>query len=183
MISLFAFIVTLGIIVDDAIVVGENIYEKRERGMPASQAAVEGAQEIATPVIFAVLTNIVAFAPLFFVPGASGKLYLQIPAVAVSVLAISLIGSLFILPAHLSHPMPGWLRIVLWPYLQFMRVVAKIDMPHRLQRQHPAHLCSHLEQGAAMAVLHHRGWRSALGGHPWIRRRTDSVHVSSEGRG
>ena len=69
MISLFAFIVTLGIIVDDAIVVGENIYEKRERGMPAMQASIEGAREIAAPVTFAVMTNIVAFMPMLFVPG------------------------------------------------------------------------------------------------------------------
>jgi multidrug efflux pump subunit AcrB len=103
MISLFAFIVTLGIIVDDAIVVGENIYEKREKGMPATQAAIEGAREIAAPVTFAVMTNIVAFMPMLFVPGASGRLYLQIPAVAISVFLISLIDSLFILPAHLSH--------------------------------------------------------------------------------
>ena len=103
MISLFAFIVTLGIIVDDAIVVGENIYEKREQGMPAMQAAIEGAREIAAPVTFAVLTNIVAFMPMLFVPGASGRLFLQIPAVAISVFAISLVESLFVLPAHLSH--------------------------------------------------------------------------------
>ena len=103
MISLFAFIVTLGIIVDDAIVVGENIYEKREQGMPALKAAIEGAREIAGPVTFAVLTNIVAFMPMLFVPGASARLFMQIPAVAISVFAISLIESIFILPAHLSH--------------------------------------------------------------------------------
>lgn len=106
MISLFAFIVTLGIIVDDAIVVGENIYEKREQGMPAMQAAVEGARQIAGPITFAVLTNIVAFAPMLFVPGASGKLFMQIPAVAISVFLVSLIESIFILPAHLSHVSP-----------------------------------------------------------------------------
>lgn len=103
MISLFAFIVTLGIIVDDAVVAGENIYEKREQGMPIGQAAIAGAQEIAMPIVFAVLTNIVAFMPLFFVPGVSGKFFRQIPAVVVSVFAISLIESLFVLPAHLSH--------------------------------------------------------------------------------
>ena len=103
MISLFAFIVTLGIIVDDAVVVGENIYEKREQGMAPLDAAIAGAQEIAGPVTFAVLTNIVAFMPLLFVPGASGKLFLQIPAVAISVFLISLVESLFIMPAHLSH--------------------------------------------------------------------------------
>lgn len=108
MISLFAFIVSLGIIVDDAIVVGENIYEKREQGMPALAAAIAGAREIAGPVTFAVLTNIVAFAPMLFVPGASGKLFMQIPAVAISVFLVSLIESLLVLPAHLSHdPRPS----------------------------------------------------------------------------
>ena len=103
MISLFAFIVTLGIIVDDAVVVGENIFEKREAGMPALEAAIAGAREISGPVTFAVLTNMVAFAPMLFVPGASGKLFMQIPAVAISVFAVSLVESLFVLPAHLSH--------------------------------------------------------------------------------
>ena len=108
MISLFAFIVTLGIIVDDAIVVGENIYEKREQGMPAMEAAIAGARQIAGPITFAVLTNMVAFAPMLFVPGSSGKLFMQIPAVAISVFIVSLIESIFILPAHLSHaPSPS----------------------------------------------------------------------------
>ena len=106
MLSLFAFIVTLGIVVDDAVVVGENVYEKREQGLPFLQAAVEGTKEIAAPVLFAVLTNIVAFLPLFFVPGAIGNFFRQIPAVVVAVFAVSLIESLFILPAHLSHQTP-----------------------------------------------------------------------------
>jgi len=123
MISLFAFIVTLGIIVDDAIVVGENIYEKRERGLPALQAAIEGAREMAAPVTFAVLTNVIAFMPMLFVPGASGRLFLQIPAVAISVFAISLIESLFVLPAHLSHAPRRTLfwRIVSIPSASFGR--------------------------------------------------------------
>ena len=103
MISLFAFIVSLGIIVDDAIVIGESIHEKREQGLPALDAAIAGAREIAAPVTFAVLTNIVAFMPMLFVPGASARLFLQIPAVAISVFAISLIESLFVLPCHLAH--------------------------------------------------------------------------------
>jgi len=103
MVSLFAFIVTLGIVVDDAIIVGENIFERRRAGEPPLQAAIEGAKEIASPVVFAVLTNITAFMPLFFVPGASGNIFRQIPAVVVSVFAISLVESLFILPAHLAH--------------------------------------------------------------------------------
>ena len=125
MISLFAFIVTLGIIVDDAVVVGENIYEKRERGMSAMQASIEGAREIAAPVTFAVLTNIVAFMPMLFVPGASGKLYLQIPAVAISVFLISLVESLLILPAHLAHSPKRTLfwRIVSLPSDRFSRLL------------------------------------------------------------
>jgi multidrug efflux pump subunit AcrB len=103
MISLFAFIITLGIIVDDAIVVGENIYEKREQGHSTLDAAILGAQQISKPVFFAILTNIVAFMPLFFVPGISGKFFMQIPAIVVSVFLISLIESLYILPAHLAH--------------------------------------------------------------------------------
>ena len=103
MISLFAFIITLGIIVDDAVVVGENIYEKRQRGMPFLQAAIEGAREISGPVVFAVLTNIAAFLPLMFVPGVAGNFFRNIPAVTISVFCVSLIESLFILPAHLSH--------------------------------------------------------------------------------
>ena len=70
MISLFAFIITLGIIVDDAVVAGEIIYQKREQGLPFVEAAIVGAREIAGPIMFAVLTNIAAFLPLFFVPGA-----------------------------------------------------------------------------------------------------------------
>ena len=123
MISLFAFIVSLGIIVDDAIVVGENIYEKREQGIPPLEAAIAGAREIAGPVTFAVLTNIVAFTPMLFVPGASGKLFMQIPAVAISVFAVSLIESLLVLPAHLSHdPRPSlfW-RVAAIPSRHFGR--------------------------------------------------------------
>jgi len=103
MISMFAFIVTLGIVVDDAIVVGENIYQKRQRGLSGVRAAIAGAKEMARPVTFSVLTTVAAFTPMFFVPGISGKLFGVIPAIVVSVLAISLIESFFVLPAHLSH--------------------------------------------------------------------------------
>ena len=103
MVSLFAFIVTLGIIVDDAVVAGEIIYQKREQGLSLIQAAIVGTREIAGPIMFAVLTNIAAFLPLFFVPGVIGNLIRQIPSVVVAVLVVSLIESLFVLPAHLAH--------------------------------------------------------------------------------
>jgi multidrug efflux pump subunit AcrB len=110
MASMFAFIVTLGIVVDDAIIVGENIYYHRQNGSDWFSAAVKGAREIAMPVNFSVLTNMVAFMPMFFVPGFMGKVFRQIPIVVISVFVISLVESLFILPAHLGHrhaPKPG----------------------------------------------------------------------------
>ena len=103
MVSMFAFIVTLGIVVDDAIVVGENVYHHHQQGLPWLDAAVRGTREIAMPVTFSVLTNMVAFMPLMFVPGFMGKVFGQMPIVVISVFVISLIESLFILPAHLGH--------------------------------------------------------------------------------
>jgi len=103
MVSLFALIITLGIVVDDAIVVGENAWQKMEKGMPSAEAAVAGAKEMAVPVTFAVLTTVAAFAPLFFVPGVTGKIFSIIPAIVVSVLIFSLVEGFFILPAHLAH--------------------------------------------------------------------------------
>jgi multidrug efflux pump subunit AcrB len=103
MISLFAFIVTLGMVVDDAIIVGENIYHFRQRGFPILEAAIRGTREVAQPVCFSILTTMAAFSPMFFVPGFSGKLFGVIPAIVITVLAISLIESLFVLPAHLGH--------------------------------------------------------------------------------
>ncbi len=102
MISLFAFIVVLGIVVDDAIVVGENIYEYLERGMKPIDAAIRGVREMAIPVTFAVLTTAAAFAPMLFVTGRMGKIMRQIPIVVIAVLVMSLVESLLILPAHLS---------------------------------------------------------------------------------
>ena len=102
-ISMFAFIITLGIVVDDAIVAGENMYHHHQTGKPWLQAAIAGSREISMPVIFSVLTNIVAFAPLLFISGFMGKVFRQIPIVVVAVFAVSLIESLLILPAHIGH--------------------------------------------------------------------------------
>ncbi|MEO1227425.1 MAG: efflux RND transporter permease subunit [Myxococcota bacterium] len=119
MISLFAFIITLGIVGDDAIVVGENIYEMRERGMGRMSAAISGAKQISGPVTFSVLTTIAAFSPLLFVPGTSGKFFRVIPSVVICVLAISLVESLYVLPAHLGHRgrfFSALRRFFLWPF-------------------------------------------------------------------
>ena len=106
MMSLFAFIMALGIVVDDAIIVGENIFEHRQRGKPFLRAAVDGAIEVGRPVTFAVLTSVAAFCPLLFVIGVVGKFIKVIPLVVISILVVSLIESLFILPAHLSLGSP-----------------------------------------------------------------------------
>ncbi len=102
MISLFAFIMALGIVVDDAIVVGENIYEQRQSGKPYLQAAVDGATEVAQPVVFAILTSVTAFLPLLFTAGVMGKFIMVIPAIVITILLVSLVECLFILPAHLA---------------------------------------------------------------------------------
>lgn len=103
MISLFGFLVVLGIVVDDAVVVGENVYEKRQTLKDHEAAAVEGTKEVSGPVTFSILTNIVAFVPLLFIPGETGKFWGPLPVVVIIVLALSLVESLFILPAHLAH--------------------------------------------------------------------------------
>ncbi|MBN2515696.1 MAG: efflux RND transporter permease subunit [Deltaproteobacteria bacterium] len=103
MISLFAFIMVLGIVVDDAIIIGENIFQEQERGLPPLEAAKTGAIEVGLPVIFSVLTTMVAFAPLMMGGGMMGKLLRNIPLVVIVVLFASLVESLFILPAHLSR--------------------------------------------------------------------------------
>lgn len=102
MISMFAFIIALGIVVDDAIMVGENIYEYRLRGMDNLSATIQGAKDIAVPLSFAIITNIITFAPLMFVPGLVGKFFDVIPVVITTVFLISWIEALFILPFHLS---------------------------------------------------------------------------------
>ena len=102
-ISLFAFILVLGIVVDDAIIVGENIYRHQEDHGEGLRGSIEGAREISKPVTFAVLTTVAAFMPLMFVPGMMGKIFRVIPLVVIPCLLFSLVESLGILPAHLSH--------------------------------------------------------------------------------
>jgi multidrug efflux pump subunit AcrB len=103
MISMFAFIISLGIVVDDAIVAGENIHEYRLRGMGRIEAAIRGARDVAGPVALSIITNMIAFVPLYFVPGVMGKIWRVIPLVVVSVFLISWVESLLILPSHLAH--------------------------------------------------------------------------------
>ncbi len=100
--SLFAFILAVGIVVDDAVVVGENIAAERDRGHGGLAAAIRGARRVRAPVTFGVLTTVVAFLPLFFVPSSVGAMAEAIPVVVISVLLFSLLESLLVLPNHLS---------------------------------------------------------------------------------
>ncbi len=106
MISLFGLILVVGIVVDDAIVVGESIYVRRKEGVPPFRAAVDGTLEIGMPVVAAVTTSVAAFIPLAFVGGNMGKFIAILPPVVISCLLFSLFECFFLLPAHLNHLPP-----------------------------------------------------------------------------
>ena len=103
MISLFAFIMTLGILVDDAIIVGENVYSHYTRGKSPSAAVVDGLKEVGGPVVMAVSTTVVAFSPLLFIAGLMGKFMAVMPMAVIIILIVSLGEALIILPCHLHH--------------------------------------------------------------------------------
>jgi multidrug efflux pump subunit AcrB len=103
MISLFAFIITLGILVDDAIIVGENIYSHYTRDKSPAAAVVDGLKEVGGPVVMAVSTTIVAFSPLLFIAGIMGKFIAVMPMAVIIILIVSLGEALIILPTHLHH--------------------------------------------------------------------------------
>lgn len=101
MLSLFAFILALGLVLDDAIVIGENVHVHREMGKSLYRASVDSTLELAMPITFSILTTVAAFLPMIFVTGAIGKFMYVVPVIMISVLIISLIDSFYILPAHL----------------------------------------------------------------------------------
>lgn len=101
--SLFGMIVVIGILVDDAIVVAEQIYQEKEKGATSFEAATVGLQQIIAPVFTAVLTTVLAFLPFFFLEGRLGSMVWQMALVVIGALIFSLVESFFILPAHLSH--------------------------------------------------------------------------------
>jgi len=106
MLSTFAFLMVLGIVVDDAIVVGENIHSESHKHEDSVKAAIVGTQLVAKPVIYAVLTTIIAFLPWVFLTGAVSEITRHITMVVVFALLFSLIESLLILPAHLAKLRP-----------------------------------------------------------------------------
>ena len=134
MMSLFAFILVLGIVVDDAIVVSENIHTHQDGHGQGLKGAIEGAQEIATPIIFAVLTTMAAFLPMMFVPGPMGKIFQVIPIIVIPCLFFSLVESLVILPAHLSHLSRRRRKPGPWRRFQGLFTAALAWVTHRIYR-------------------------------------------------
>ena len=103
LLSLFAFILVLGIVVDDAIITGENIYTHLKRAESSLDAAIQGTKEVAVPVTFGLLTTVAAFMPLMFVEGHRGPIFAQIPKIIIPVLIFSWVESKLILPSHMRH--------------------------------------------------------------------------------
>lgn len=128
-VSMFAFLLILGIVVDDAIVVGESVYSHYERGLSGHDSAAIGAKSVSKPVTLAVITTIIVFVPMLLLPGDSTKLMVVMPKVAIIALAFSLVESFLILPAHLRHlkpeKEPRWL-IARWLYHTRHKVSAQL---------------------------------------------------------
>lgn len=123
--SLFAFILVLGIIVDDAIVTGENVFTHLRKSDDATEAAIKGTQEVAMPVIFGVVTTMIAFVPLLMIEGTRGELFGQIAFIVIPALFFSLVESKLILPAHLKHLSTGdTKKESLGPLMRFQRLFA-----------------------------------------------------------
>jgi HAE1 family hydrophobic/amphiphilic exporter-1 len=103
MLSLFSFLIALGIVVDDAIVIGENVYAHRAMGKSPMQAAIDGTIEVVPSVFSSVATTVFAFVPMFFVTGVMGKFFAVMPLAVIAILLVSLLEASFVLPCHLAH--------------------------------------------------------------------------------
>lgn len=101
--SLFGMIIVIGILVDDGIVIGENIFQHYEKGKTPIRAAIDGTMEVLPPVVSAILTTIVAFSTFFFLDGRMGDFFSEVSSVVILTLSVSLVEALIILPAHIAH--------------------------------------------------------------------------------
>ena len=124
MISAFAFILVLGIVVDDAIVVGENVYTRIQEGEHPKEASWKGTHEVGIVVIFGILTTMMAFTPMLGLSGVSGKIWPNIPLVVIPVLGFSLLQSKFVLPAHLALLKPHSNRPSVNPLIRLQRRIS-----------------------------------------------------------
>ena len=168
MLSLFGFVLVLGIVGDDAIIVGENIYRHQEEHGDGMRGSIEGAYEIAKPVTFAVLTTVAAFSPLLFVPGMMGKIFRVIPLVVIPCLLFSLVESLNILPAHLSH-IPKRDRRGPWRRYQSRFADGLKRFVQARLRVHPPHRDATVTSAAAViADLNARILPEVLARHPGV---------------
>ncbi len=132
MLSLFSFLIALGIVVDDAIVIGENVYAHRQMGKTPMQAAIDGTIEVVPSVFSSVATTVFAFMPMFFVTGIMGKFFAVMPLAVIAILVISLTEATFVLPCHLAHdsgrPSPitaGLNRFTNWVLELFISTIYK----------------------------------------------------------
>ena len=127
-ISLFSFVLAIGIVVDDAIVVADHIQDERKRGTPGVVAAIRGTRRIKVPLIFAVLTSVAAFVPLLFIPGGVGETWSALPVILIAMLLVSLVESLLVLPNHLSHLRgPEWVPTNAFDRF-FTRLQGRVDV-------------------------------------------------------
>lgn len=101
--SLFGMIIVIGILVDDGIVIGENIYQHYEKGKTPIQAAIDGTMEVLPPVVSAIITTLLAFSLFLFLDSRIGEFFGEVAIIVILTLAVSLIEALIILPAHLAH--------------------------------------------------------------------------------
>ena len=126
--TLAAIIIVLGIVVDDAIIIAENIAVKMREGIPPLKAAIDGAHEVFRPIIASIVTTCVAFLPLLYFEGFFGKLVAFIPLIIILMLGASLVESLLILPAHLAHKTPFLDR--------FSKPIKKVDWFHHFENRY-----------------------------------------------
>ncbi len=143
--TLAGMIIVLGIVVDDAIIIAENIARHREEGMPIEKAAVVGAKEVFKPILASIITTCVAFVPLIFFEGFFGKLVAYIPLVVILMLVASLFESIFLLPSHLSTKKSVLDR--------FMPAEGKKNWFHRYERKYETFLNSALRFRLPILVL------------------------------
>jgi multidrug efflux pump subunit AcrB len=101
--SLFGMIIVIGILVDDGIVIGENIYHHYEKGKTPIQAAIDGTLEVIPPIVSAILTTVIAFSTFYFLDGRIGNFFSEVSSIVILTLSVSLIEALIILPAHIAH--------------------------------------------------------------------------------
>ena len=132
MTSLFAFLIALGIVVDDAIVIGENIHVHRKQGKGLRQAAIDGTLEVMPSVITSVLTTVIAFLPMLFMTGRLARFTQVLPFAVIAILLFSLIEALTVLPSHLAHHDGAGMKFWKWLLGPFRLVASLIAFLNKL---------------------------------------------------